>query len=102
MKIHLKVSVKIRGGRICIPGVYDLDKDESLAAVLEGVENPSIFESLELPLPVVEEGESEAPEDEDDDSEEEEEEEVEEEEEAEEEAPAAPKKKGGRPKKKGK
>ena len=99
MKIHLKVSVKIRGGRICIPGVYDLDKDASLAETLEGVENPSIFESLELPLPVVEEGEPETEDDEDDDSEEEVEEE---EEEAEEEAPSAPKKKGGRPKKKGK
>ena len=43
MKVHLKVSVKIRGGRICIPGVYDLEKDASLAAVLEGVENEAIF-----------------------------------------------------------
>ena len=93
MKIHLKVSVKIRGGRICIPGVYDLEKDESLAAVLEGVENEAIFVPLDVPAAVVEEEEveEETESDEDEDEEEEtEEEEVEEEE--------APKKKAGRPK----
>lgn len=94
MRIHLKVSVKIRGGRICIPGVYDLEKDESLAAVLEGVENEAIFVPLDVPAAVVEEEEvleEETESDEDEDEEEEtEEEEVEEEE--------APKKKAGRPK----
>ena len=94
MKIHLKVSVKIRGGRICIPGVYDLDKDESLAAVLEGVENEAIFVPLDVPAVVEEEEvleeETESDEDEDEEEETEEEEEVEEEE--------APKKKAGRPK----
>ena len=93
MRIHLKVSVKIRGGRICIPGVYDLEKDASLAAVLEGVENEAIFVPLDVPAVIEEEEvlEEETESDEDEDEEEEtEEEEVEEEE--------APKKKAGRPK----
>ena len=93
MKVHLKVSVKIRGGRICIPGVYDLEKDASLAAVLEGVENEAIFVPLDVPAVIEEEEvlEEETESDEDEDEEEEtEEEEVEEEE--------APKKKAGRPK----
>ena len=99
MKVHLKVSVKIRGGRICIPGVYDLEKDASLAAVLEGVENEAIFVPLDVPA-VIEEEEIPEEETEEEDSEEETEEEETEEEEVEEEE--APKKKAGRPKKKGK
>ena len=51
MQIRLKVSVKARGGRIYIPGVYDLEKPgfETLATSLEGVEDSTIFELIQAP-----------------------------------------------------
>lgn len=54
MKIRLKVSVKTRGGKIFIPGVYDLEKQDVLAALLENVSDENVFEALYVPAPVIE------------------------------------------------
>ena len=76
MKIRLKVSVKTRGGKIFIPGVYNLKDQEILAELLKDVKNDEVFEALYIPEPVVEEVEEEEGfEEESDESEEETEEE---------------------------
>jgi len=46
MKIRLKVSVKARGGRTYIPGMYDTKDHPELAASLEGEEREFVFEKL--------------------------------------------------------
>ena len=73
MKIRLKVSVKTRGGRIFIPGVYDLNEQEILADLLKDVEDENVLERLYIPKPVEEE-ESEVEEEDVEESEEESEE----------------------------
>lgn len=56
MKIRLKISVKTRGGRIFIPGVYDLKSNEVLADLLKDVSDERVFETLYVPAePVLEE-----------------------------------------------
>ena len=54
MKIRLKVSVKTRGGKIFIPGVYNLKDQEILAELLKDVKDDAVFEALYIPEPVVE------------------------------------------------
>ncbi len=88
MKIRLKVSVKTRGGKIFIPGVYNLKDQEVLAELLKDVKDDAVFEALYIPEPVVE-----AEEVEEEEGFEEEAEEETEEEEAEEEKPKKKKKK---------
>lgn len=76
MKIRLKISVKTRGGRIFIPGVYDLKSNEVLADLLKDVSDERVFETLYVPAePVLEE---ETDEDETEEGSEEESEETEE------------------------
>ena len=93
--IRLKKSVKVRGGKIFIPGMYDLSKEsfKSLKEVLSGVKDTSLFEVIVTTTPPPVEGE--VAEDIEQDSEEESEEEPEEEseEEPEEESEEKPKKK---------
>ena len=63
MKIRLKVSVKVRGGQVFVPGVYDSEKVgyESLFSTLPE-EDDYVFEVLtpsEIPAPVEEDFEEE-------------------------------------------
>lgn len=101
MKIRLKVSVKVRGGRIFIPGVYDSENEgfSELFNTLTGNESSDVFEALDSPVVKVEndpsddenEGENE---NEGEDESEETEDEVEDEEVSEEEKPKKKGKKG--------
>lgn len=54
MKIRLKVSVKVRGGRVFIPGVYDSENEgfKDLFNTLTGNESSDVVEVLEAPAPV--------------------------------------------------
>ena len=56
MKIRLKVSVKVRGGRVFVPGVYDSENEgfSSLFDTLTGNESSDICEVLEVPVPILE------------------------------------------------
>ena len=51
--------MKTRGGKIFIPGVYNLKDQEILADLLKDVKNDEVFEALYIPEPVVEEVEEE-------------------------------------------
>lgn len=98
MKIRLKISVKVRGGRVFTPGVYDseIEAYSPLFAVLDLDSESDAFESL-TPIPVVED----LPPDVGGDGDSDEDEVVEEDEAEEEEVEEKPKKKKGN-KKKGK
>jgi hypothetical protein len=54
MKIRLKVSVKVRGGQVFIPGVYDSENPghSVLFGVLQGNEGSDILEFLDVPVPI--------------------------------------------------
>ena len=54
MKIRLNVSVKVRGGRIFIPGVYDssVEGNAPLFKILDSAEPSSAFDNLEAVNPV--------------------------------------------------
>jgi hypothetical protein len=53
MKIRLKVSVKVRGGRVFTPGVYDSEIEAyfPLFAVLDLDSESDAFEYLNTPIP---------------------------------------------------
>lgn len=52
MKIRLKVSVKVRGGQVFIPGVYDSENvgHAGLFNILSGNEGSDVFETLDAPV----------------------------------------------------
>ena len=75
MKIRLKVSVKVRGGQVFIPGVYDSENEgfKDLFNTLTGNESSDVVEVIDAPVPVEVDldEESEEDSDEEDSSEEE-------------------------------
>ena len=91
MKIRLKVSVKVRGGRIFVPGVYDSENEgyAGLFSVLTGNESSDVLDIIDAPSPILEEEVEEK----DEETEETESDETEEVEETEEEKPKKKKKK---------